>query len=113
MSHQRGFSGSETLTARETRRLLAVLAADVVGYTRLMQVEEDATHRRMRQLRSEVIDPRIAQHRGRVVKNTGDGFLATFENAHDATHCAIEMQREMIGRNANEQLARQINFRMG
>jgi len=95
------------------RRLLAILAADVVGYTRLMQTDEDATHERLKKLRSEVIDPAIARHGGRVVKNTGDGFLAAFENAHAATHCAIEMQRELITRNAGEPLARQINFRMG
>jgi adenylate cyclase len=112
--HERGFSGSGILAAKESqRRLLAILAADVVGYTRLMQAEEDVTHSRMRQLRSEVIDPNIARYRGRIVKNTGDGFLATFENAHDATHCAIEIQQEMIDRNSGEPVARQINFRTG
>lgn len=112
--HERGFSGSGILAAKESqRRLLAILAADVVGYTRLMQAEEDVTHSRMRQLRSEVIDPNIARYRGRIVKNTGDGFLATFENAHDATHCAIGIQQEMIDRNSGEPVARQINFRMG
>lgn len=95
------------------RRLAAVLAADVVGYTRLMQADEEATHARLMQLRSGTIEPHIAAHRGRVVKNTGDGFLAMFENAQDATRCAIALQRSLTALTAEDPVSRRINFRMG
>ena len=67
------------------RRLAAILAADVVGYTRLMEAHEENTHVRLMQLRSEILDPGITAQHGRIVKNTGDGFLATFDTARDAT----------------------------
>ena len=78
-----------------------------------MQADEDDTHSRVKELRLEIIEPKIASHRGSIVKNTGDGFLATFENVHAATQCSIEMQRALILRNASEPISRQINFRMG
>ena len=112
--HERGFSGSGILVAKSRSVGCSRFWPLMSWVTReLMQAEEDVTHSRMRQLRSEVIDPNIARYGGRIVKNTGDGFLATFENAHDATHCAIEIQQEMIDRNSGEPVARQINFRMG
>src|SRR6185437_8393162 len=82
----------ETVTRAE-RRLVAVLAADVAGYSRLMGADEEGTHARLRAHLRELIDPKIAAHHGRVVKNTGDGFLAEFASVIDAVRCAVEVQR--------------------
>ena len=94
-------------------RLAAVLAADVVGYTRLMSVNEGRTHRRYKAHRRELIDPTIAKHRGRIVKSTGDGVLVEFTNAQDAMACAIEIQRSMAERNDAEPHEERIVFRIG
>jgi class 3 adenylate cyclase len=75
------------------RRLTAILAADVAGYSRLMGVDEEGTHERLKAHLREVIEPKIAEHRGRIVKNTGDGFLAEFQSVVDAVRSAVEMQR--------------------
>jgi adenylate cyclase len=82
------------------RRLAAILAADVAGYSRLMGADEEGTHGRLRAHLRELIEPKIAEHRGRVVKNTGDGFLAEFASVVDAVRCAVEFQRGMAERNA-------------
>jgi class 3 adenylate cyclase/TolB-like protein/tetratricopeptide (TPR) repeat protein len=95
------------------RRFRAVLVADVVGYTRLMEAAELETHARYRTLRVGVGDPTIATHRGQIVKNTGDGFIAVFENPLDAIRCAIELQREMAAHEATRPPERRIAFRMG
>src|SRR5476649_1703357 len=95
------------------RQLLAVIPADVVGYSRLMQVDENDTHSRMVDIRSRIIDPAIASHGGRVVKNTGDGFLAAFPDAIGATRCVIELQEALNAQAAAEPLSRGISFRMG
>ena len=84
----------------ETRKLAAILAADVVGYSRLAGSDEDRTLARLRGLRSDLIDPAIAAHHGRVVKRTGDGSLVEFRSVVDAVRCAIEMQNGMVERNA-------------
>jgi adenylate cyclase len=76
-----------------TRRLAAILAADVAGYSRLMGADEEGTHERLRGHLRDLIEPKIAEHRGRVVKNTGDGFLAEFASVVDAVRYAVEMQR--------------------
>ena len=81
-----------------TRRLAAIVAADVAGYSRLMGVDEEGTHERLQGHLRDVIEPKIAEHRGRVVKNTGDGFLAEFASVVDAVRCAVEMQSGMAGR---------------
>jgi hypothetical protein len=81
-----------------TRRLAAILAADVAGYSRLMGVDEEGTHERLKAHLREVVDPKIAEHRGRIVKNTGDGMLAEFASVVDAVRCAVEVQRRMIDR---------------
>lgn len=91
----------------------AVLAADVVGYTRLMEADELQIHRRYRRLRVEVIDPCILSARGDIVKNTGDGFLATFESPVDALNSAAELQREIMLREASQPPERRIAFRIG
>ena len=81
-----------------TRRLAAILAADVAGYSRLMGADEEGTHERLKAHLRELIDPKIAEHRGRTVKNTGDGFLAEFASVLDAVRSAVEVQRVMIDR---------------
>jgi class 3 adenylate cyclase len=95
------------------RRLTAILAADVAGYSRLMGADEEGTHARLQGHLRELIDPKIAEHRGRVVKNTGDGFLAEFASVVDAVRCAVEMQRGIAERNAGTPLDKRIEFRAG
>src|SRR5262249_3428348 len=84
---------------RVERRLMAVLAADVAGYSRLMGADEEGTHAALTVLRRELVDPKIAEHRGRIVKTTGDGLLVEFASVVDAVRCAVEFQREMAQRN--------------
>jgi len=81
------------------RRLAAILAADVAGYSRLMGTDEEGTHERLRAHLRELIEPKIEEHRGRGVKNTGDGFLAEFASVVDAVRCAVEVQQGMTDRN--------------
>jgi adenylate cyclase len=97
----------------ETRKLAAILAADVVGYSRLAGTDEDRTLSRLRGLRSDLIDPAIAAHHGRVVKRTGDGSLVEFRSVVDAVRCAIEVQNGMVERNAGLPPERRIEFRIG
>ena len=97
----------------ENRKLAAILAADVVGYSRLAAVDEDRTLARLRALRSDLIDPTIAVHNGRVVKRTGDGMLIEFRSVVDAVRCAIEVQNGMVERNAGVPPERRIEFRVG
>jgi adenylate cyclase len=97
----------------ETRKLAAILAADVVGYSRLVGTDEDSTLARLRELRSAVIDPTITGHNGRVVKRTGDGALVEYRSAVDAVRCAIAVQREMTKRNVDIPEESRIVFRMG
>src|SRR5262245_45858924 len=97
----------------ESRKLAAVLAADVVGFSRLTGADEDRTLARLRALRSDLIDPTIAVHKGRVVKRTGDGAIVEFRSVVDAVRCAIEIQNSMIERNAGLPPERRIEFRIG
>jgi len=97
----------------ETRKLAAILASDVVGYSRLTAADEDLTLARLRALRSDLIDPIISVHRGRVVKRTGDGSLVEFRSVVDAVRCAIEVQNGMVERNAGVPPERRIEFRIG
>ena len=97
----------------ETRKLAAILVADVVGYSRLAGADEDRTLSRLRGLRSDLIDPAIAAHRGRVVKRTGDGSLIEFRSVVDAVRCAIEVQNGLVERNAGVPPERRIEFRVG
>jgi adenylate cyclase len=94
------------------RRLVAVLAADVVGYGRLTELHEESTHAWLMRLRSDVLDPGIAAYRGHLIKNTGDGFLAMFDSAHDATQCALAMQRSVTAMTAEQSPEARVNFRM-
>ncbi|TIM13673.1 MAG: adenylate/guanylate cyclase domain-containing protein, partial [Mesorhizobium sp.] len=95
------------------RKLAAILAADVVGYSRLASADEDRTLARLRALRSDLIDPTIAVHNGRVIKRTGDGALVEFRSVVDAVRCAIEVQNAMVERNAGVPPGRRIEFRIG
>jgi TolB-like protein len=97
----------------ETRKLAAILAADVVGYSRLAGADEERTLARLRGLRSDLIDPAIAAHHGRTVKRTGDGSLVEFRSVVDAVRCAIEVQNGMLERNAGLPPERRIEFRIG
>jgi len=96
-----------------TRRLAAILAADVAGYSRLMGADEEGTHARLQAHLRELVDPKIEEHRGRIVKNTGDGFLAEFPSVVDAVRCAVEVQRGMGDREPDVPEDRQIRFRIG
>ena len=98
---------------RVERRLTAILAADVAGYSRLMGVDEEETLDRLKAHRREVVDPRIGEHRGRIVKTTGDGLLAEFASVVDAVRCAVEIQDGMAKRNADVPPDRRIEFRVG
>jgi adenylate cyclase len=95
------------------RRLTAILAAEVAGYSRLMGTDEEGTHERLKGHLGELINPKIAEHRGRIVKNTGDGFLAEFASVVDAVRCAVEVQREMAERNGGTPAEKRIEFRAG
>jgi len=95
------------------RRLAAVLAADMVGYSRLMEVDERGTLARLKTHRLELIDPAITKNHGRIIKTTGDGMLVEFRSVVDAVMCATEVQRRMAGRNADVSPARWIQFRIG
>ena len=95
------------------RRLTAILAADVAGYSRLMGADEEGTHARLKAHRHDLIDKRIRKHRGRIFKTTGDGLLAEFASAVDAVRCATEVQREMVKRNADVPEDIRIEFRIG
>src|SRR5471030_2570882 len=97
----------------ETRKLAAILCSDVVGYSRLAGADEDRILARLRALRSDLIDPTIAVHHGRVVKRTGDGSVVEFRSVVDAVRCAIEVQNAMVERNAGVPEDRQIVFRIG
>jgi adenylate cyclase len=95
------------------RRLTAILAADVAGYSRLMGADEEGTHERLKAHLVQLVNPKIRQHRGRVVKNTGDGLLAEFQSVVDAVRCATEIQRGMLDREPGVPDERRIRFRIG
>ena len=98
---------------RVERKLAAILAVDVAGYSRLMGADEEGTLRALTAYRRELIDPKIAEHRGRIVKTTGDGALVEFASVVDAMRCAIEIQRGMVDRNTGTLADKRIDFRIG
>jgi adenylate cyclase len=100
-------------SGRATRRLTAILAADVAGYSRLMGADEEGTLAQLKAHRRELVDPKITEHRGRIVKTTGDGMLIEFASVVDALRCAVEVQRGMAERNKDVPQAERIEFRMG
>src|SRR5438477_6685348 len=96
-----------------TRRLAAILAADVAGYSRLMGADEEGTLERLKALRRELLDPKIAEHHGRIVKTTGDGLLVEFASVVDAVRCAVAVQQAMPERNAGGAVDNRIELRIG
>src|SRR5438045_7219219 len=98
---------------RGERRLSAIFAADMVGYSRLMEIDETGTLARLKAHRLELIDPSIVKNNGRIIKTTGDGMLVEFASAVDAVQCALEVQRRMARRNADVAPDRRIEFRIG
>jgi adenylate cyclase len=105
--------GASLTSERVERRLAAVLAADVAGYSRLMGADEEGTLARLKAARKALVDPSIASHRGRIVKTTGDGVLVEFASAVDAVRCSVEIQRAMAARNADVPPDARIEFRIG
>jgi adenylate cyclase len=97
----------------QTRRLAAILAADVAGYSRLMGADEEGTLERLKALRHELVDPKIAEHRGRIVKTTGDGLLVEFASVVDAVRCAVAVQQAMPERNTGFGEDKRIELRIG
>ena len=100
-------------TTTATRRLAAILAADVVGYSRLMGADEEGTHERFKAHLVELVDPKIREHHGRIVKTTGDGVLAEFASVVDAVRCAGEIQRARADRDLDLAEERRLRFRIG
>jgi phage shock protein B len=105
---EKAFSGE-----RVERRLAAILASDIAGYSRLMEVDEEGTLRDHKMHRAALVDPKISEHRGRIVKTTGDGALVEFQSVLDAVRCAVEVQRAMAERNAGVPADKRIEFRIG
>jgi TolB-like protein/class 3 adenylate cyclase/Flp pilus assembly protein TadD len=104
---------AEMAQDRVDRRLAAILAADIAGYSRLMGVDEEGTLRQLKAHRKELVDPKITEHRGRIVKTTGDGMLVEFVSVVDAVRCAVDIQRAMVERNASIPADKRIEFRIG
>jgi adenylate cyclase len=97
----------------QTRRLAAIFAADVAGYSRLMGADEEGTLERLKALRRELVDPKIAEHKGRIVKTTGDGLLVEFASVVDAVRCAVVVQQAMPERNTGVAAENRIELRIG
>src|SRR5262249_8713718 len=112
-TRSRGTAEGRNAGMTVTRRLAAILAADVAGYSRLMGADEEGTLERLKAHRRELIDPKVAEHHGRIVKTTGDGMLVEFASPVEAVRCAVEVQRQMIDRNAEVPSEKRILFRVG
>ena len=108
-----GRAGDEPPRHPASRRLAAIVAGDIVGYSRLMQIDEEGTHNRVKRLERELIEPSIGEHHGKLVKTTGDGFLAVFDSPVEAVRCGIVIQQNMVGRNASLPKHHWIEYRIG
>src|SRR6202167_2544040 len=95
------------------RRLAAIVAGDISGYSRLIEIDEEGTHDRVKRIERDLIEPSIAEHHGRLVKTTGDGFIAIFDSPVEAVRCGIVIQQNMIGRNASLPKHHWIEYRIG
>ena len=95
------------------RRLAAIVAGDIAGYSRLMQIDEEGTHDRVKRIERDLIEPSIAEHHGKLVKTTGDGFIAIFDSPVEAVRCGIVIQQNMVGRNASLPKHHWIEYRIG
>ena len=113
MSRTVGREDLPMATTREERRLAAILAADMVGYSRLMEADESGTIARQKAHRTQLIDPKIAEHHGRIVKTTGDGMLVEFASVTDAVEAAVAIQQAMAVREADVSEANRIRYRFG
>jgi adenylate cyclase len=110
----REVSGRVALSSeRVERRLTAILAVDVAGYSRLTGLDEEGTHAQLKDHLGSLVDPKITEHRGRIVKHTGDGLLAEFSSVVDAVRCAVDVQRGMAQRNTDVPYERRIQFHIG
>ena len=109
----RSASSRDSLQITTSRHLSAILAADVAGYSRLMGADEEKTLERLKAHRRQLVDPKIKEHHGRIVKTTGDGLLVEFPSVVDAVRCAVEVQRAMVNRNAEIVEEQRITFRIG
>ncbi len=101
------------MSGGSTRRLAAIIMGDIAGYSRLMGADERGTHERVQRLLRELIEPTIAEHRGRMARIRGDGFLAMFDSPVEAVRCAIVIQQSMVGRNLELPNDQWIRFRIG
>ena len=108
-----GRLGDESSRGSVPRRLAAIVAADIAGYSRLMQIDEDGTHGRVKRIQRDLIEPSIVEHHGKLVKTTGDGFLAIFDSPVEAVRCGIVIQQNMVGRNASLPKHHWIEYRIG
>src|ERR1700691_4651816 len=95
------------------RRLAAIVAGDIAGYSRLMELDEEGTHARVKRIERDLIEPSIAEHHGRLVKTTGDGFIAIFDSPVEAVRCGIVIQQNMVGRNTSQPKHHWIEYRIG
>src|SRR6201991_4068434 len=105
--------GSVPPGAVTPRRLAAIVAGDIAGYSRLMQLDEEGTHTRVKRIERDLIEPSITEHHGKLVKTTGDGFIAIFDSPVEAVRCSIVIQQNMVGRNASLPLDHRIEYRIG
>jgi formylglycine-generating enzyme required for sulfatase activity/class 3 adenylate cyclase len=103
----------EPLNGAAPRRLAAIIAGDIAGYSRLMQLDEEGTHARVKRIQRDLIEPSILEHHGKLVKTTGDGFIATFDSPVEAVRCSIVIQQNMVGRNASLPQDSRIEYRIG
>src|SRR6266700_5235690 len=108
-----GKSGGEPPRDAIPRRLAAIVAGDICGYSRLMEIDEEGTHARVKRIERDVIEPSILEHHGRLVKTTGDGFLAIFDSPVEAVRCGIVIQQNMVGRNSSLPKHHWIEYRIG
>src|ERR1700758_3714675 len=107
--------GSNSVSPRgmPPRRLAAIVAADIAGYSRLMQLDEEGTHIRVKRIQRDLVEASIAEHHGRLVKTTGDGFFAIFDSPVEAVRCGIVIQQNMLGRNTALPKEQRIEYRIG
>src|ERR687894_674078 len=110
----RGMTGeSSSHVTTGTRRLAAIMCADIVGFSRLMGQDEEGTHERLKRYRRDIIEPTIAEHHGHIVKHLGDGFLAIFESPLEAVRCALVIQQTILARNTSIAKSSWLQFRIG
>src|SRR3981081_219543 len=105
--------GGEPPRASMPRRLAAIVAGDIAGYTRLMELDEEGTHNRVKRIERDLIEPSISEHHGKLVKTTGDGFIAIFDSPVEAVRCSIVIQQNLVGRNTSLPKHYWIEYRIG